>query len=110
MEIDELVRQRGTTHGDFDTMAQTAEALEGVMGAAPNWQSLTPTQRLRLKMAQVKIARILCGDADHEDHWFDAAGYLKDGGKPRQVESFSGCGVGASPFPPPPVMGGSAYG
>jgi hypothetical protein len=52
----------------------------------------------------------LCGDADHEDHWFDAAGYLKDGGKPRQVESFSGCGVGASPFPPPPVMGGSAYG
>jgi hypothetical protein len=47
------------------------------MRGSPNWIRLTDVQAESLEMIAVKLARILCGDPDFQDHWQDVIGYAK---------------------------------
>jgi hypothetical protein len=42
-----------------------------------SWLSLTASQKEALDMIQHKVARILNGNANHQDHWVDIAGYAE---------------------------------
>jgi hypothetical protein len=76
-DVDAILNERATTHGDFRDHARVTQRLKGIMTCSPNWQKLSFEQREALDMIQHKIGRILSGNPDHEDHWDDIAGYAK---------------------------------
>jgi hypothetical protein len=76
METNELLAERGKTHGDFTIYAQVVQELKSVMNAH-GLQKLSEVQREALEMIQGKVARILVGNPDHKDHWDDIKGYAK---------------------------------
>lgn len=75
-----VVAERAKTHGDFNQVALLSEELKVTLRCGPNWNHLAVRKREALDMIAVKMARILCGDAAHADHWRDIAGYAALGG------------------------------
>ena len=74
---DQLLAERGKTHGDYSVHAKITQTIKSVMRASPNWDKLTPVQKETLEMNAHKVGRVLSGDPDHIDHWDDIAGYAK---------------------------------
>lgn len=79
MNIDELLRKRGTTHGDFSEHARITQNLKAMAANGVNWKQskLTSTQREAIDMILHKLGRIIAGDPNHRDHWDDIAGYAR---------------------------------
>jgi len=75
MCINETLKGRGNTHGEFSQVATVAMNLIRTMQAAPNWDILSDSMRLSLIMEAGKNARVLCGNPAFPDHWHDKAGY-----------------------------------
>lgn len=75
--IEALLAERGKQHGDFSDHARISQSLKLTMKASKNWATLSPIMAESLEMIQHKIARILSGDPNHNDHWDDLAGYAK---------------------------------
>jgi hypothetical protein len=78
--VDAMLAARRQTHGDFAETAAMARAIKAAFGDRA--ARLTPVQREALEQIAVKIARILCGDANCADHWADIAGYARLGAPP----------------------------
>lgn len=77
MNIDKTLDERGTRYGKFKDQAVISQALKDVMQMTDGWARLTPDQAEALEMIQHKVARILNGDPNYHDHWFDVMGYSK---------------------------------
>ena len=75
MNISSILAQREQTHGDFKTVASFAQTLKNIIRSSPNWPRIDYVQAQVLDAHADKIARILCGDHTHLDHWQDLAGY-----------------------------------
>jgi hypothetical protein len=74
----DIISERAKTHGDWDTQSQLSQDLKRRI-----WRedaNLTLQQQEALEMICVKIARIVCGDANHKDSWLDISGYAHLGG------------------------------
>ncbi|QLB22636.1 DUF6378 domain-containing protein [Phocoenobacter skyensis] len=78
--VEETLKERGETYGDFEDVAQVSQLLKGIVIHAGNRKKLTDVQREALEMICVKLARISMGDPDYEDNWRDIAGYAILGG------------------------------
>jgi hypothetical protein len=74
-DIQDLLKDRGNTYGDFMSDAGICQALKDVMHKEARWSELLSDQKQALEMIMVKVARILNGNPDHIDHWVDIAGY-----------------------------------
>lgn len=74
--VHDTLAARELTHGPYQATALHAQNFKNLMRGAPNWAALTPVQAQSLDCVADKIARILCGDAAHPDHWQDGAGYF----------------------------------
>jgi hypothetical protein len=72
---DALLAARQITHGDFARTAALAQAIKAAFGDCA--ARLSAPQREALDQIATKLARILCGDANHADHWRDLAGYAR---------------------------------
>lgn len=72
---EELLKERGKTHGDFEDHAWVTQCIKQVMHDSPNWRRLNSVMKEALEMNAHKIGRILSGDPEHQDHWDDIAGY-----------------------------------
>lgn len=70
-----LLDDREKTHGNFASVAATAQHLKDYWRSLPSWPTLTAIQREALDSKAVKLARILNGDPNVLDHWEDDAGY-----------------------------------
>lgn len=77
---EQLLNERGKTHGDFAIHAGCTQALKAVIvywtaqaGKRPT--DLDVQQREALDMIVHKIGRIVAGDPDFQDHWDDISGY-----------------------------------
>lgn len=77
MEIDQILRERGTRYGTFAESALVAQNIKAAMRHSPGWQRLPADMREALEMIASKSARILCGDPTHIDSWRDIEGYVK---------------------------------
>lgn len=79
--IEDTIKQRGSTHGDFRENAVISQDLRTRMRAANNWNKLRPAQQQALDEIALKIARILSEGADpaFTEHWHDIQGYAKLG-------------------------------
>ena len=77
MNINEILAERGKTHGDFKDHAKTAQRLKFTLREqSKDWQiDFSYTQQEALEMICHKIARIVAGDPNFADHWRDIAGY-----------------------------------
>lgn len=81
-QIDNVLADRQTSHGNYADTARTAQHMRGAMREGNNWAILTDIQRESLDMIAMKIARILSGDPNHADHWDDITGYARLVSKP----------------------------
>lgn len=73
--LDKILEARRATHGDFAVQGAIAQDFKDMMRRWPGWAFLNRHQRESLDMIQHKIARILSGNPNVEDHWDDIAGY-----------------------------------
>jgi hypothetical protein len=78
---EKLIAARQATHGDFCETGAVAQGIKTAFGAE-RAALLSPVQRAALDQIATKIARILCGDPNHPDHWHDVAGYARLGAPP----------------------------
>ena len=75
--IDDILKERQKTHGDYYDVAMTAQTIKDAMRRGKNWKMLDDTQRETLEMIASKIGRILAGNPHEVDHWKDGAGYFQ---------------------------------
>jgi len=74
---EQLITERGTTHGCFHDNASVSQALKHILQTRPNWDSLPVIHREALEMICLKISRAVTGDHMVADHYDDIAGYAK---------------------------------
>jgi len=74
---DPILTERERTHGNFKMTARVAVDIREAIFETP--AELNERQREALTMIATKIARIMCGDPNCEEHWKDIAGYAKLG-------------------------------
>ena len=75
-EINKLLSERQSTHGDFTCNAEASQALKRIIDTHYNAPAqLSDVQRESLDAICAKIARIITGDPNHKDSWDDVAGY-----------------------------------
>lgn len=77
MNTDELLAERGKTHGDYGNHAGYTQAIKDICRNSVSWPSLRAHERETVEMIAHKIGRILAGDPHFVDHWDDIAGYAK---------------------------------
>ena len=77
MDTQELLNERGKTHGDYTEHARITQNLKIMMRNFKGWGRLNLAMCESLDMQAHKIGRILAGDPDFRDHWDDIAGYAK---------------------------------
>lgn len=75
--IDTILNERNRAHGDYTTQATIAQDIKDTVRSGPNYNNLSPSHREALEMIAVKMARILSGNPNHQDHWDDIAGYAR---------------------------------
>ena len=74
-KVDEILVERGSRYGRFQTHASITQALKDCMEDCPQWPLLHAYHKEALEMIQHKIGRILNGDPNYADSWDDIAGY-----------------------------------
>ena len=72
MKIDEILAARHHTHGSFQDVAETAQALKAIIHRG---SAMSPRHLEALDLIATKVARICHGDAGERDHWVDIQGY-----------------------------------
>lgn len=77
MDSDQVLTERGTTHGRFMDNAKNGQALRDLFRQSPHWADMDPVCREALDMMACKISRILSGQATFADHWLDIEGYAR---------------------------------
>lgn len=77
MNIDEILVERGKTHGIFKEHAKVSQNLKEAARSSKNWDSLQAFQKEAIEMSLHKLARILSGDAKYIDSWRDMAAYIE---------------------------------
>lgn len=76
MITDELINERGKTHGEwYQQAACHKELLDLFRGYGI--EVMNPSLSIALIMIACKLSRILAGDPNFRDHWDDIAGYAK---------------------------------
>lgn len=75
--ITDILTERGSRYGSFDSHARITQALKDAMQREPGWARLTPSMRESLEMQAHKIGRILNGDPTYLDSWVDIVGYAQ---------------------------------
>ena len=77
MKLDDVLVERGRTHGDFGGNARMSQAMKELFRREKGWERLGAVQREALDNIAQKIARVLNGDPNCVEHWIDVAGYAQ---------------------------------
>ena len=74
-DIQSILAARKKTHGSFEVSSYTSQVLKDAMRDSPNWDELDMDQKECLDMVAHKLARILCGNPNEQEHYIDVIGY-----------------------------------
>ena len=74
MSVEAILQERKHQHGDFDTNSKFSIQLLDALKYS-KLEKLSEVKRLTIMMILFKIARIVSGDPNHQDHWDDIIGY-----------------------------------
>ena len=78
--LDQLLSERGKTHGDFTENSALSRQLRKIILTKlrdRGYQDLPPWMEEGIFMVCHKLARMACGNPAHADHWDDIGGYSK---------------------------------
>lgn len=75
--IDETLTGRDAMYGDFAETCRIAQSIKRAYRNSPNWEKLDDVKKEALEMDATKTARILNGDPELHDSWYDKIGYLR---------------------------------
>ena len=70
-----LLEERKSTHGSFQENAWFSQNVKSMAHSSPQWERMEGYMKETIDMTIHKIARILYGDCNLEDHWKDIVGY-----------------------------------
>lgn len=87
MKTEDILSEREKTHGDFGRVAALVGKLRE-LNLIYRREGLSAAQQMALEMIFLKIARIVCGDPNHADHWDDIAGYAMLGKENEESTEF----------------------
>lgn len=75
--IEQTIKERGETHGDFSENAEIAQIIKNVFrgNAKDGWTNMPAEAREALDMIASKLCRILSGGYNYIDNWHDIQGY-----------------------------------
>jgi hypothetical protein len=76
-KTESLLNERQKTHGDFDHFAAICQSLKDLCNETRSKRS--NRQNEAVEMICNKLARVVTGDPNFEDHWDDIAGYAQLG-------------------------------
>ena len=76
-ELEKILEQRGSVHGNHLAGGAYTQGAKELMRDSLNWPVMKNDLKESLDVIQLKIARILNGDPEFEDHWIDIQGYVK---------------------------------
>ena len=77
MSTENLLQERGSTHGAFSENARLSQGFEDLARTGKNWDKLTAIQKEGLKLDFHKSARFLSGNPNFIDCIRDRIGYLQ---------------------------------
>lgn len=75
--VDSTLAERGARYGDFTDHAAISQDIQDLMRATAGWARCDAGKRQALTVIADKIARILNGDPEYRDNWYDIQGYAK---------------------------------
>jgi hypothetical protein len=75
--IEDTLEERGNNYGPFIGHAKITQSIKRTMHNTDNWDGLSDDKKEALEMIAHKIGRILNGDPEYKDSWFDIIGYTK---------------------------------
>lgn len=74
-DIESTLKERGAQYGKFADGARIMQNFKEVLRNSPNWETMKPIQKEALEMIVHKMGRILNGNPNNFDHWWDLVGY-----------------------------------
>lgn len=89
MNTKELLEERGTTHGDYESQSCLTEGMKAMMHRHENWTHVPLPVRHALDMILLKIGRAVAGDPDYLDHYDDIIGYAEQARRYVKKRTFS---------------------
>lgn len=100
MNTEELLKERGKTHGDYSDHATLTQLfkLHTALALRRQKKVLSAEHQEALDMIFHKIGRIVAGDPNVEDHWKDLSGYSELARK--SIENGKSGREGTVPTPP----------
>lgn len=75
--IEDTLKERGTTYGEFIDNATIAQELKDIVRDGKAWFEMPPDMREAVHMIFSKISRMVSGDPFHIDSWTDIQGFAK---------------------------------
>ena len=76
-KIHDTLAQRGGQYGSFEEQGKIEQHIKFAFQMTPNWCKLRPDSKSALEMIATKISRILKGNPELHDSWFDIVGYAQ---------------------------------
>ena len=76
-DIDAVLKDRRTTHGDFADTAVSSQKLKGILYNGITWADMPMELREAAEMIVHKLARATNGNPYEVDHWRDIEGYAR---------------------------------
>lgn len=76
-DLEETLKRRSGTHGNFVVQFDTAQRLKEVCKGGTKYDSMPEPMKEALDMVCHKLSRIVEGDPMFVDHWHDIAGYCQ---------------------------------
>ena len=80
MKIEETLKERQKTHGDFSENAKIAQALKDAVRMSSKFNGMNEGHKEAVDAILCKVARVVVGNPFEPDHWRDIAGYATLGG------------------------------
>ena len=77
MKLTDDLKARDKSHGCFYKTARVSQSIKWVMRHEGDWTKLTHIQMEALDCIAMKIARIISGNQDWLDTWYDIQGYAE---------------------------------
>ena len=77
--VEGLLAERERTHGRFEETSSVANSIRRMLRTGRAFAWLGAGQCVALDEIALKLARIVCGDPSHRDHWDDVSGYAIKG-------------------------------
>lgn len=75
VDIDKTINERESKYGDIKDNGRIWAALYYIVSESPSWERMSPFQQYCINGILVKLSRILSGNPNYKDNWYDIKGY-----------------------------------